>query len=397
MSPVFRCVRCDKELPPGAVFCAFCGERQPQLGIQNKESSEHTGIAKAVSESLVLDAHVLAHVREFLTHLPQQQHSHEWMPRHVLEWNEDDQPLEGHSLLALDQEDVAPEILPPQTMLVENYVLEDVIGVGGMGVVYLARDMAMHRRVAVKVLHANLFRKERMRRRFMREAKLMATLYHANMVSIYELIEKQDLLAIVMQYIPGGSLKQYLAEQNQMLPFSVILDIMVPLLHGVHYAHQRGVIHRDLKPDNILLLSRSSENSTPRSSFPFHPMLTDFGLARVLEGTNFTMSGTLLGTCMYMSPEQFQSHRLLDHKTDIYSLGVVLYQLCTGRCPFHSSNLFALMAAHLQEPPPLPSAFRADLPPALEALILQALHKDPEQRPESCFVLCERLQQSVQE
>src|SRR6185437_7051616 len=188
--------------------------------------------------------------------------------------------------------------------------------------------------------------------------------------------------AIVMELVEGPSLVGHLAKWRGRMPFAEIGAIFGAVLDAVGYGHEQGVVHRDLKPDNVLV---TFGDGVPR------PKVVDFGIAKILEGTTYTMTGALLGTCRYMSPEQVQRPEHADHRSDIYSLGVTLYQLCTGEVPFDSTNQFAVMMAHVQRPPRPPSEIRDDVPPALEALILDALAKDPDARPQSCAELRRRL------
>lgn len=277
-------------------------------------------------------------------------------------------------------------ILPAGTILGKHYRIENKIGEGGMGVVYQATDLVMQRTVAIKLLHANLLGEQGIRQRFLREGRLMSTLNHTHVVQVYDLIEDNRVLALVMEYVKGITLTEYLKTWGGQLPYSEILDLMNPILDAMEEAHQQGIIHRDLKPDNILLQHNLTQ---------MFPKIADFGLAKIIEGTSYTVSGALLGTCMYMSPEQIQSERSLDHRADIYSLGITLYQLCTGRCPFQDTNHFALMMAHVQQEPVPPSRLRKDMPQALENLILHALAKSPEDRVNSCAEFQQRLNQAI--
>jgi serine/threonine protein kinase len=268
--------------------------------------------------------------------------------------------------------------LPPMRLArgtrVSVYNIESVIGEGGMGVVYRAWDGAMERPVALKCLHANLAGDPEIRRRFAREARLLRDYQHPNVIQVYDFVEVDYLLAIVMELVNGPSLVQYLRKWRGRMPLAEVRELFGGVLEAVAVGHRQGIIHRDLKPDNILL---AGDAETRR------PKVVDFGIAKILEGTTYTMSGAFLGTCSYMSPEQVQQPAAADPRSDIYSLGVTLYQLCTGRLPFEG-NHFAVMMAHVNQPPKPPSELRGDLPAPLEQLILAALSKDPVQRPASC-------------
>lgn len=267
-----------------------------------------------------------------------------------------------------------------------HYEIVGVLGEGGMGVVYGAHDHKAKREVAIKTLHANLLGDAGIRQRFLREARVMSTWSHPNIVQVFDRIDEPTILAMVMERVDGMTLTQYLKQWGGQMPFEEIREIFLPILDAAAEAHRHGIIHRDIKPDNILL-ARGVKRMVPK--------VADFGLAKILEGTTYTVTGALLGTCLYMSPEQAQSQRALDHRSDIYSLGICLYQLCTGRCPFMDANHFSLMMAHVHQVPPSPRLFRADLPDEVEALIMETLAKSPEQRPASCEVFRDRLQQAL--
>jgi formylglycine-generating enzyme required for sulfatase activity len=268
---------------------------------------------------------------------------------------------------------------------ISAYRIESVVGEGGMGVVYQAWDEAVGRPVALKCLHANLSGDPEIRRRFAREARVLMDHRHPNVISVFDFIEHDYLLGIVMELVLGPSLVQYIAEWRGRIPFGEIRSLFGGVLEAVEAGHRQGIIHRDLKPDNILVSGEGDER---------RPKLVDFGIAKILEGTTYTMSGAFLGTCAYMSPEQVQRPTAADTRSDIYSLGVSLYQLCTGRLPFEG-NHFSVMMAHVKEPPQPPAALRSDVPPALERLILDAMAKEPGQRPATCDEFRARLDEAL--
>lgn len=276
--------------------------------------------------------------------------------------------------------------LPPMRIAagtrVGVYRIEQVIGEGGMGVVYRAYDEALARFVALKCLHSNLAGDAEIRRRFEREARILQSYSHPNVVRVHDFVEHDYLLAMVMELVEGPSLVEYLAKWRGRMPLDEIRHLFRAVLEAVEAGHRNGVIHRDLKPDNILVTG---------SGEALRPKIVDFGIARILEGTTYTMTGAFLGTCCYMSPEQVQRPHAADHRSDIYSLGVTLYQLCTGKLPFEG-NHFAVMMAHVNEAPRPPSELRPELPPALERLILAALAKEPARRPDSCQAFREALE-----
>ncbi|HEY3594373.1 MAG TPA: bifunctional serine/threonine-protein kinase/formylglycine-generating enzyme family protein, partial [Polyangiaceae bacterium] len=280
--------------------------------------------------------------------------------------------------------------LPPMRLLpgtrVSVYRIEGVIGEGGMGVVYRAHDEATGREVAMKCLHTNLAGDADIRRRFAREAKVLRSYSHPNVVGVYDFVEQGYLLAIVMELVQGVTLLEHLAKWRGHMPFVEVRDIYTGVLDGVGEGHRQGVVHRDLKPGNILVTGVGDS---------LRAKIVDFGIAKILEGTTYTMTGALLGTCFYMSPEQVQRPDTAGPRSDIYSLGITLYQLCTGRVPFQSTNHFAVMMAHVNETPKPPSLLRPDMPPELETLILDALAKDPSARPASCAEFRRRFEESL--
>jgi formylglycine-generating enzyme required for sulfatase activity/predicted Ser/Thr protein kinase len=279
------------------------------------------------------------------------------------------------------QAPLPPMRLSPGTML-SVYRIETVLGEGGMGVVYRAHDEARDRTVAIKCLHTNLSGDPQIRRRFAREARVLASLGHPNVVSVYDYVEHEHILGIVMEFVDGVSLVQHLRRWRGRMPWSELKGLFGGVLDAMEEGHRQGIIHRDLKPDNILVLGGEGG---------VRPKVVDFGIAKILEGTTYTMTGAFLGTCAYMSPEQVQGAQEVDRRADIYSLGVTLYQLSTGVVPFESDNYFTVMMAHVHQIPKPPSELRPDLPPALERLILDALAKKPADRPPSCVDFRERL------
>jgi formylglycine-generating enzyme required for sulfatase activity len=283
------------------------------------------------------------------------------------------------------QRALPPRLIAPGTLVTERYQIDGVLGEGGMGVVYRATDLRRERTVAIKALHASLMGDSGIRGRFKREAQLMLSWNHRYVARVHDVIEHEDLLAFVMEYVDGPTLEDYVQRWNGKLPYDDIRQIFTCILEAMEVAHSVGIIHRDLKPQNILL---SLEDG-------MIPKIVDFGVAKVLEGTTYTMSGALLGTCRYMPPEQVESSQDVDHRADIYSLGVTLYRCVAGRCPFEGNNHFAVMMAHVQQPPEPPSAFRPHLPPALERIMLQSLAKDRAQRPQSCTAFRAALEASL--
>ncbi len=270
---------------------------------------------------------------------------------------------------------VPPRLIAPGTTITDRYAIDGVIGEGGMGVVYRGLDQKRDRTVAIKALHASLMGDNEIRRRFTREAQLMLGWNHRHVARVHDFIEHHDLLAFVMEYVDGPTLEDYAQRWGGKLPFDDIRSVFHGVLSAMAEAHEQGIVHRDLKPQNILL---------DIDDAGVHPKIVDFGIAKILEGTTYTMTGAMLGTCRYMSPEQVQSPTEVDHRADIYSIGVTLYRCLTGRCPFEGNNHFALMMAHVEQAPEPPSAYRPHLPEALEAVVMRALEKKREDRWQSC-------------
>src|SRR5688572_20004028 len=250
-----------------------------------------------------------------------------------------------------------------------QYALETEIGRGGMSVVYRARDIRLNRTVAVKVLPPELAYDTAVRLRFTREAQTGAQLYHPNIVPIYDVGEHEGLAYFVMAFVSGGSLASHLVREPRQ-PADEVRRIVGEIAGALAYAHERGVIHRDIKPDNILL-----DANTGRA------MVTDFGIARAMEvGSRLTATGIAVGTPTYMSPEQAEGDREIDGRADIYSLGVVAYQMITGRVPFTGGNALALLLKHVTERPQPIVELRPDAPRMLRKAIERALMKSPEDR-----------------
>ena len=250
-----------------------------------------------------------------------------------------------------------------------QYELESEVGRGGMSVVYRARDIRLNRTVAVKVLPPELAYDPAIRTRFTREAQTSARLTHAHIVPIYDVGDRDGIAYFVMALISGGNLAALLAHEPRQ-PIDEARRLLVEIADALSYAHLRGVIHRDIKPDNILLDAESGR-----------AMVSDFGIARAIEsGTQLTITGTAVGTPTYMSPEQAVGEKELDGRSDIYSLGVVAYQMLTGRVPFAAGNSMALLMKHVSERPQPITDLRPEVPKPLRDAIERALMKAPEDR-----------------
>ncbi|HLG08912.1 MAG TPA: protein kinase [Gaiellaceae bacterium] len=257
-----------------------------------------------------------------------------------------------------------------------GYRIESLLGWGGMSVVYLAEDLRLKRRVALKLLAASLAEDESFRGRFLRESELAASIDHPNIVPIYEAGTTEDLLFIAMRYVEGRDLKERL-QRGRLDPADAI-GILAQVASALDAAHARGLVHRDVKPSNVLL------DTGARPDGSDHVYLADFGLTtRVSEEAGIGDDGRLMGTIDYVAPEQIAGEEI-DGRADVYSLGCVLYECLVGQPPFRSDSDLAVVFAHLETESPPPSAGRPELPAALDAVIARALAKEPEQRYPSC-------------
>lgn len=247
------------------------------------------------------------------------------------------------------------------------YEIKRQLGTGGMATVYEGYHAQLDRRVAIKVMHQNLLADDQFRQRFQREAQIVARLEHPNIVPIYDYSEVNGQPYLVMKQIEGRTLKQMLKEGA--LPLDEIRRIMQSVAGALDYAHRNGVLHRDIKPSNIIV----AQDGTP--------YLTDFGLARLAQSGESTMSADMMiGTPYYISPEQATGEREIDARADVYSLGVVLYELLAGRVPFLAETPYATIHEHINTAPPPLSAFNPDIPPAVEDVLRKALAKKPADR-----------------
>ena len=257
--------------------------------------------------------------------------------------------------------------------------IERAIAKGGMAEVYLGTHLTLDRAVAVKVMHNYVESDPDLQSRFEREAKVVAGLRHPNIVQIFDYDTAEGHPYIVMEYLMGPSLATYLRElhsRNQRLQPVQIARLLITIATALDYAHERGVIHRDIKPGNIILHNKASNISTEEPiTERTEAVLTDFGLVRIAQAVTQTASGSVSGTPAYMSPEQAQGVKV-DHRSDIYSLGVVLYEMVAGRSPFEGDTSWTLIFKHINEPPPA----IAGVQPAVQRVIDRALAKKPEDR-----------------
>jgi eukaryotic-like serine/threonine-protein kinase len=257
------------------------------------------------------------------------------------------------------------QILTPGTHF-EHYVIEREVGTGGMGIVYKANDTLLSRTVALKVLPPHLCERREFLHRFAREARLLARIQSPYVVTVHTLMDKGVGMVLVMEHLDGETLEQRLRRSG---PLSVkeAVHIFDEAARGVEHIHQMGIVHQDLKPANIFLTADG------------HVKLLDFGVSKLLDEQDFDQAGTMLGTLLYISPEQIKG-RQVDQRSDIYTLGITLFEAVTGRLPFERKTNYALMHAHVQESPPTPRQYHAEIPRELEKVILKAIAKEPQRR-----------------
>ncbi|MAT95967.1 MAG: hypothetical protein CL608_02270 [Anaerolineaceae bacterium] len=262
-----------------------------------------------------------------------------------------------------------------------RYRLESLLGDGGMGTVYRAYDVNLDRQVALKLMHAHFARQEEFRARLIQEARTAAQLDHPSVVQIYDFGDSPEGLFIAMEFVNGGSLRDHLRRLQKMrkfLPLAQSLQIGAQIAEALDYAYRRGIVHRDIKPGNIML-KRLNRPDEPDEQ-PFRALLTDFGLVKLQEGSQLTQSGTTLGTPTYMSPEQCKGDPL-DGRADLYALGVVLYELFTNRLPFEFKTLSDAIAVHSRGEMPTPAReIRSDIPAIIDTVLTRSLAKNPDDR-----------------
>lgn len=265
---------------------------------------------------------------------------------------------------------------------------------GGMAEVYIGTHTTLHRSVAVKFLKADLQEEPELRERFEREARVIAMLRHPNIVQVFDFDSFQNQPYLVMEYVPGTSLGNYLRalhKKNQRLDYLQVLDLLKKIADALTYAHKNNVIHRDVKPSNILLTSRtepvSEEGPLPED---VEPILTDFGLVRFTQSNKQTSTGSITGTPAYMSPEQARGDRV-DTRTDVYSLGITVYEMLAGRVPFEADTTLSVLHKHIYEPhPPIEG-----LSKGLQEVLDRALAKDPDERFQTPLKFAEAFEEAL--
>jgi serine/threonine-protein kinase len=262
---------------------------------------------------------------------------------------------------------ISPEVEDLRQALVGQYLIEEEIGRGGMGVVVRARDLRLDRTVAIKTLPAHLAADASIRERFLREARTAASLSHPNIVPIHHAGEVRDLVFFVMGLVEGGSVAQRLREHGLFAPADAI-PVLLDVAAALGYAHARGVVHRDIKAENILLDHHSGR-----------AMVTDFGIARLAESAPMTATGTVLGTVYYMSPEQVAGERL-DGRSDLYALGVLAFHMLSGRFPFEHEAPSAVLVAHVTSRAPALRSVAPGVPDALAEVVDRLLRREITER-----------------
>ncbi|MEU9110770.1 protein kinase [Streptomyces sp. NPDC048483] len=257
-----------------------------------------------------------------------------------------------------------------------RYQLRDLLGAGGMASVHLAYDSVLDREVAIKTLHTELGREQAFRERFRREAQAVAKLTHTNIVSVFDSGEDEldgsMVPYIIMEYVSGQPLRSELDNdiaQHGAMPTEKALKITADVLAALEASHEMGLVHRDIKPGNVMMTKRNVVK------------VMDFGIARAMQSgvTSMTQTGMVVGTPQYLSPEQALG-RGVDARSDLYSVGIMLFELLTGQLPFNADSPLAIAYAHVQEEPPLPSSINRSVPPAVDALVARALKKNPNER-----------------
>jgi serine/threonine protein kinase len=278
-------------------------------------------------------------------------------------------------------------------LISERYELGDRLGSGGMSSVYKSTDRVLERTVAVKVLAEHLSDDEKFIARFRREALAVAKLIHPNIVQVYDTGVDAGRHYIVMEYVEGRSGAQILQTKGSVEP-PVAVDIGVQSCAGLEYAHRQGIIHRDVKPGNLMIIGGPASNGPGAFHGEMTVKLTDFGIARAAEQTRITQVGSVVGTAAYLAPEQARGDEATP-AADVYALGVVLYQLLTGRLPYEGSSLAELAIRRENERPLPPSSYADDVPEGLSVAVLKSLESDPADRYSSARSLAEGLRRGI--
>jgi len=272
--------------------------------------------------------------------------------------------------------------LPIDTFSIDNYKVVELIGSGGMANIYKAIQLSLDRPIALKVMHQHLTREEGFVMRFEKEAKLAAQLQHENIVAIIDYGSDKGVYYIAMEHVDGKNLKEILSKQSR-LPLEICLLISQQIAEGLKYAHAHNLIHRDIKPSNIIL------------SHDGRVMLTDFGIAKGCDDLTITSTGQMIGSPAYMSPEQ-AAGRPIDHRSDIFSLGIIMYEIISGQKPFNGATYQEMVASIMSQEPESLQRLRVDVNPEIEAQVMKALVKDADSRYQSVEEFADRIYTELQ-
>jgi serine/threonine protein kinase/uncharacterized protein (DUF2267 family) len=343
------CPNCHQPLREGAQFCTRCGARTSDAGGTSPGGAETSGGAQTASDGGSQPTVVGVHL----------------------------------------EPDAADPFLG--RVLEGKYEIVAPLGAGGMGAVYLARRVLIGDEVAVKVLHSRFTNDEKLVERFRREARAAAQLQHPNVVTIHDYGEsrgREGFAYIVMELVRGESLRQLLKREGR-LPATRAVSLMRGVCAGVGAAHRRGIVHRDIKPDNVIVSPEDDDN-------PERVKVVDFGIAKIRDvaaESTLTEAGSMVGTLFYMAPEQCKGEPL-DARADVYSLGAMLYEMLAGSPPFSAPSITSIILKHVHEPPP-PLPEDAHVPAALAAAVMRALAKDPDQRPRDATEFSREIQAAL--
>ena len=266
------------------------------------------------------------------------------------------------------------------TMVDGRYRAQRKLGSGGMAEVWCAEDEVLGRRVALKLMGGRFAEEPEFRERFRREAQAAAGLTHPNIVAIFDRSEWDGTPYIAMELVDGRTLKELVTERGP-LPPEIAISLTEQILRALGYAHRRGIVHRDIKPQNVIIDGEGQAK------------VADFGIARAGETSEMTQTGAIVGTVQYLSPEQAEGHPV-DRRADLYSAGIVLYELLTGQVPFDGEAPISIAIKQINEPPVPPRQLEPRIPPALEAVVLRALEKDPARRYQSAEEFIAALEQA---
>lgn len=296
-------------------------------------------------------------------------------------------PEEGTLLIDMQSSSKLPEDLTGYRLF-GDYVLKKKLGEGGMGAVYLGENTAIDQRIAIKVLHPESAGSDEIIQRFNREARAISRLTHPNTIRVFIFGKTSDpLIYLAMEYVDGKSLRDVIFKEKHLTELRAI-NIMRQTLHALAEAHDLGVVHRDLKPDNIMLTKFRGVDDFVK--------VLDFGIAKVQEKDGeeqrkLTQAGVVYGTPEYLSPEQAKGKNI-DHRSDLYAMGIILYEMVTGQVPFNGNTPLAILTGHVYQKPAEPSSIRGDLSPGMQQIIMKALEKDANNRYQNAMEFLEDLE-----